>query len=270
MDEMGKEARLRRKRRLARTPPPVGKTRSTTTRGIWLGTGALAAVAACVVAVLLVRGGGSSPPPPAANASALDTTAPPQLVAAANKVGFRPHTEPGVGEIESEPASAAQPPASTALLPVGSRAPGFTLSTPTGRNVTLSAERGKATLLEFFATWCPHCEAEAPHLDQLARSLGTKRYAFVSVNGDSENAASVFAYERYFGLRFPALLDPGGTPGSFDSPGSAGRVTTKYGLQAFPTFYVVAPTGKITWRSDGEQPTALLRQELERATAGAA
>jgi hypothetical protein len=47
-------------------------------------------------------------------------------------------------------------------------------------------------------------------------------------------------------------------------------VTTKYGLQAFPTFYVVAPTGKITWRSDGEQPTALLRQELERATAGAA
>jgi thiol-disulfide isomerase/thioredoxin len=131
--------------------------------------------------------------------------------------------------------------------------------------VSLSDERGKAVLLEFFATWCPHCAAEAPHLERLARSLGAKRYAFMSVNGDSEDPASVFAYERYFGLPFPALLDPGSTPGSFHSPGSSGPVTTEYGLQAFPTFYVVAPNGKITWRGDGEQPTALLRQELVRA-----
>ncbi len=38
-----------------------------------------------------------------------------------------------------------------------------------------------------------------------------------------------------------------------------------YRLGYFPTFYVIDPTGRITWRSDGEQPDALLRRELRRA-----
>ena len=77
-------------------------------------------------------------------------------------------------------------------------------------------------LLEFFATWCPHCNAEAPHLQRLYASLPKSRYAFASVNADGEDAASVFAYHRYYGLSFPALLDPSGTPGNFHKPGAGG------------------------------------------------
>jgi thiol-disulfide isomerase/thioredoxin len=117
-------------------------------------------------------------------------------------------------------------------------------------------------LLEFFATWCPHCDAEAPHLRALAASLPTNRYAVLSINADGENAVSVFAYHRYFGLPFPALLDPSSRPGSFSDPGSAGPVTTRYRVQSFPTFYVLDPSGRIVWRSDGEQPDALVRHEL--------
>ena len=36
-------------------------------------------------------------------------------------------------------------------------------------------------------------------------------------------------------------------------------------MLAFPTFYVVDPKGKITWASDGEQPNALLVQQLKKA-----
>ena len=36
-------------------------------------------------------------------------------------------------------------------------------------------------------------------------------------------------------------------------------------MQAFPTFYVVDPKGKIAWASDGEQPDALIRQQLKKA-----
>ena len=38
-----------------------------------------------------------------------------------------------------------------------------------------------------------------------------------------------------------------------------------YGLQNFPTFYVIDPKGRVAWRSDGEQPDAALKQQLEKA-----
>ena len=94
--------------------------------------------------------------------------------------------------------------------------------------VSLASLRGKAVLLELFATWCPHCNAEAPHLRTLANAPGPK-IAFVSINGDGETAPSVFAYHRYFGLPFPALLDPSTQPGSFSSPGGSGQVSQPTG-----------------------------------------
>ena len=128
-------------------------------------------------------------------------------------------------------------------------------------------ERGKPTLLEFFATWCPHCQAEAPHLRRLAM-LDAHRYDFVSVNADSEDAPSVFAFHRYFGLPYPALVDRSGSLlGSFSSPGSAGKVAQAYGMEAFPTFYVIDRQGRVWWAGDSEQPDAKLQQELAAAAA---
>ncbi len=120
-------------------------------------------------------------------------------------------------------------------------------------------------LLEFFATWCPHCAAETPYVRNVFASLPSSKYAWLSVNGDGEDAASVYAYQRYFGVTWPALLDPSSQPGNFRQPGAAGPVTTTYRVQAFPTLYVLHTSGRITWRSDGEQPDALLRRELRKA-----
>jgi peroxiredoxin len=264
---MGRAAQAKKARRVA--PPPVKTSAaaartSRTRRILWLATGGPAIAIGLVVAYLL---GFHSPsaPPPSKNVSAWDKNASPSLVKAAQNSGYYPTTEAGVGTIEGKPPSAAQPPSNPKLLPVGSAAPNFTLKAPTGQTVSLSQYRGKAILLEFFATWCPHCNAEAPHLRALAQSLPTSRYQFVSVNADSEDAASVFAYHSYHGLPFPALLDPGAQAGSFKHQGGPGPVTTKYRVEAYPTFYVIGRNGRITWRSDGEQPDALLRQELVKA-----
>ena len=266
---MSKAARLREERRRVRTPTPPAAAkkhaRSTANRRlVWIATGGLALAVAVVVAVLLAT---SSSPKVAAPASATgaDRTASPALVKAADAVGFHPTTEPGIGEIEGQPASAAQAPSNPDLLAVGTAAPSFTLQTPQGERVSLAQYRGRAVLLEFFATWCPHCNAEAPHLRAIAKSL-PKGTAILSVNADGETAPSVFAFHRYYGLPYPALVDPSAQPGTFDSPGAAGPVTTRYKVAAFPTFYVIDPHGRITWADDGEQPDAVLRQELRQAT----
>ncbi len=265
---MSKAKRLRAERRRVQVPkPPAGKGASGARqlRLVWIGTASLAVVVAIVVAVLLATSSSSKVAGPAP-ATASDKNASASLVSAADAVGFHPTTEPGIGEIEGQPASAAQAPENPNLLALGSVAPNFTLKTPQGKSVSLSQYRGKAVLLEFFATWCPHCNAEAPHLRTIANSL-PKGTAIVSVNADGETAPSVFAFHRYFGLPYPALVDPSSQPGSFNNPGAAGPVTTKYQVQAFPTFYVIDPHGRIVWRDDGEQPDALIRQQLEQAAA---
>jgi hypothetical protein len=81
----------------------------------------------------------------------------------------------------------------------------------------------------------------------------------------SRSASTSFRVSTSFGLPYPALLDQGTPTGSFTQPGASGPVTSEYHLQSYPTFYVISPTGRITFASEGEQPDALLRQELLQA-----
>ncbi len=245
----------------ARKPPaPVKADRS----GVLIATCMVALLIATIV-VYKVAQQRSAPAPKRAAPSVSDSSASPALRAAATAIGFHTSTEPGVGLVESEPASSAPTPPSSGMLAVGAQAPTFTLKNPQGHAFTFPVA-GKATLIEFFAPWCPHCQAEAPHLRALANSLDTAKVAFESVNADSETAPSVFAFHSYFGLPYPALVDVNGTPGSFSTgPGSIGRAAAAYGLLAYPAFYIVAPDGRIAWRSNGEQPDVLLRQELLKA-----
>ncbi len=133
--------------------------------------------------------------------------------------------------------------------------------------VSLASLRGKAALLELFATWCPHCAAEAPHLKAMFDALPHKRYAFLSINADGEDAPSVLAYHIYFGLPFPAVLDPSTDTGSFHREGTGGPVSKAYKVQLFPTFYVIDPRGRIAWAASGEQSDAVLLHELRAAAA---
>ena len=184
------------------------------------------------------------------------------LEKAADAVGFQISTGANVGLIESMPADATLTAPSQTLLPVGSTAPDFSLMTPDGKRVTLSQYRGKTVFLEFFATWCPHCQAEAPHLLRVYNTLPSSNVVFLSVNADSEDAASVHAFTRHFGLPWFALLDPGSPPGSYRQQGGVGPVSRTYGLDLFPTFYIIDARGRVAWRADREQPDALILAKL--------
>jgi peroxiredoxin len=221
---------------------------------------------ALVVGILAATTGSKHQTQHVVTIPAADRKAGAALLQEAEGVGFHPNTAPGVGEVEGRPLTGTGEPAAKSLLPVGSIAPPFTLRTPAGEPVSLASLRGQTVLLELFATWCPHCAAEAPHLKAMYGKLPHDKYAFVSVNADSEDAASVLAFHIWFGLPFPALLDPGTDPGTFHNAGSPGPVSKQYRVKLYPTFYVIDPHGKIAWSATGEQPDALLLQELRQAS----
>src|SRR5262249_41149552 len=146
----------------------------------------LLAIAIALVFVLTATAIFTSPSKPrVVPIPAADRDAPPSLIRAAEGLGFRPARKDD--SLEHGPAGAAPGP-DAGLLPVGSAAPAFALKTPAGKKVALESLRGKAVLLEFFAAWCPHCAAEAPHLRRLALALALakQKVAFVAVNADSE------------------------------------------------------------------------------------
>ena len=96
-------------------------------------------------------------------------------------------------------------------------------------------------------------------------SLPVDHFAMISVNADSEDAASLIAFDRYFGITSPTLLDSGSRPGNYYHQGSSGPVTQTYKVGIFPTFYIINPRGRIAWRADHEQPDALLLEKLKNA-----
>jgi cytochrome c biogenesis protein CcmG, thiol:disulfide interchange protein DsbE len=98
--------------------------------------------------------------------------------------------------------------------------------------MTLSALRGKAVVLDFWATWCGPCKAEAPILNGIAKRYRGRDVVVVGVNTD-DGAGNAAAFAQSRGLVFPI---------AYDGDSSAARA---YGVTALPTLVVVSKTGKI-------------------------
>ncbi len=100
---------------------------------------------------------------------------------------------------------------------------------------------------------------------RIAQALPDSGFAVLAVNCDSEDPASVYAFDEYFGIPYKTLLDPGGRPGSFSNPGTRGPVTRAYHISLLPAFFVIDPHGRISWRADGERPVVQIVAELAKA-----
>jgi peroxiredoxin len=92
----------------------------------------------------------------------------------------------------------------------GHPAPGFTLPSLEGTDVSLESRRGRVVLINFWATWCKPCEDEMPAMQRLYTALGGgegERFELLAISVD-EAGAEVREFRERLALTFPILLDP--------------------------------------------------------------
>jgi uncharacterized protein (TIGR03435 family) len=93
--------------------------------------------------------------------------------------------------------------AQNTLPPAGHAAPEMELSqvlqAPAGTQPVLTELRGKAVVLEFWATWCGGCVAAIPHLNELAKKFKDKPVVFLSVTDEGPDVVQAFLRKRPMG-----------------------------------------------------------------------
>jgi peroxiredoxin len=83
--------------------------------------------------------------------------------------------------------------------------PALALKDLRGRVVRLSDYRGKIVLLNFWATWCVPCRAEAPDLVSLQRDYGGKGLQVIGVSYPPNSRRAMRRFAREFKINYPIL-----------------------------------------------------------------
>ena len=132
-------------------------------------------------------------------------------------------------------------------------APDFTLESLDGRNVRLSDLRGKAVLLNFWATWCGPCKIETPWLVELQSQYGSQGLQVVGIAMDDSGKAEIARFAREMGMNYPVLL---GKEAVGDAYG---------GVPALPESFFIGRDGKIVDRIMGIDSKSVIEDAIKKA-----
>jgi cytochrome oxidase Cu insertion factor (SCO1/SenC/PrrC family) len=129
----------------------------------------------------------------------------------------------------------------------GGPAPGFTLMSTGGREVSLSDYRGRPVVLNFWATYCPPCRQEMPLIDSTAADHPGAVFLFVDVSDDAGDATRLITK---LGIRSTVLVDP------------SGATSAAYRVVGLPTTVFIRADGSIEGRYAGATDAAVLESHL--------
>ena len=105
-------------------------------------------------------------------------------------------------------------------------------------------------MLVFFATWCPHCNNEAPTISDLEEQYEDLRVVMVGIDG-RDNPKKVREFVEKYGIEGPAVYQP-----------SLGYT---YQVSGFPTTYVMNDNNEVVAAHSGEAPRSVYESWIEEA-----
>ncbi|MGM0813739.1 MAG: TlpA family protein disulfide reductase, partial [Pseudomonadota bacterium] len=121
-----------------------------------------------------------------------------------------------------------------------------------GNRHELADNRGRITLVNFWATWCPPCVHEIPSMNRLAAAYDEREFGIVSINY-REEPEHILEFMREVEVDFPVLMD------------QDGRVSDEWGVFAFPSSFILDREGRIRYSVNTaiEWDTDAVRQVID-------
>ena len=124
--------------------------------------------------------------------------------------------------------------------------PAFQLPRLGGGTLASTSLRGKAQVVNFWASWCIPCRDEAPLLQDVSRQYGGR---LIVVGVDHQDfAGDARGFVRRYGLTYPSVVDKGD------------KLYTKYGLTGVPETFCADRSGRVV----AHVPGAVTRETLEQ------
>jgi len=119
---------------------------------------------------------------------------------------------------------------------VGKPAPEFTLPDLEGNQIELSSMKGKVLILDFWATWCPPCKEEVPHLIALQSKYRDQGLQIVGLSLVQGGASLVKPFADEHDVNYTMLIANDETAKSYG------------GVSMNPTTFVVNRSGVVVKR----------------------
>ena len=137
------------------------------------------------------------------------------------------------------------------------KAPDISFNTINGQKLSLHALRGKPVLLTFWATDCPGCIKEIPHLLALHRDYAAKGLTIVAVAMYYDPPENVIAMSKEKQLTYPIVLD------------KKAEISKAFGnIRLTPTNFLISPNGSIAMQKIGEFDETDMRKRLDKMMRG--
>lgn len=136
---------------------------------------------------------------------------------------------------------------------IGSLAPDFDLPALDGKNLKLSDLRGKAVLLNFWATYCGPCKVEMPWFVELQKEYGAQGFQIIGVAMDDASNEDIAKFVKEMGVNYPILIGKESVGESYG------------GVNVLPTTFFVDRDGKLVAREFGLQSRSVFVDHIKRA-----
>jgi thiol-disulfide isomerase/thioredoxin len=127
----------------------------------------------------------------------------------------------------------------------GDVAPPWSEPLSTGGTLSYASLHGSAIYLDFFATWCPPCNEEAPWIEELQQRYGSHGLRIVGIDMQ-ENAGLAQRFRAKYRLTYPVAVD-------------AGTLQDLYNINGLPVHVFIKRDGTIYRTVVGE----MARSEIE-------
>ena len=136
---------------------------------------------------------------------------------------------------------------------VGTTAPAFDAVDLAGAPQSLAANKGHTVLLQFWASWCPHCRSDVPYMKELATKYEKKGVKVLTVSVDQE-PDKLQAFLQKEQLPYPVI-----TASAYPS------LPALYEMQGIPGYYLIDAKGTIAkvWAGALTEGTASGKTELD-------